>query len=352
MKILRLLCFAGLFAATSASAQEFLWNAGLDWKFDNREYKSEVNWPQTLFGARLTPEVGIGWGQSKLPSPHGLMIGVDLMADFGAETFNTTPDLIFYYRYDSPKFKAWAGVFPRHKTIGGYSNAFFSDSTRFYDANLDGVLLQYIGRRGYLEFACDWNSMQSEQRREKFMLFSSGRLNMPVLYMGYNASMYHHAGTIHAEGVVDNILLNPLAGVDLTRIAPLDSLTLQAGWLQAFQNDRDHVGKYVSPGGVQIEARVEKWQFGIFNTLYLGDGLMPYYHLYGNGLYSGEPFYRTETGLYNRLELYWQPLRRRDLNLRVASIHHHDGKKWGWQQMISFRVNIDREMFSQKSKKR
>jgi len=337
-------CALALFVFTDASAQRFLWNARFDSQFDNREYKSEINWPQTLFGARLTPEIGIGWGNG-----NGMMIGVDLMADFGAKTFNTDPELLFYYQYDSKRFKAYAGVFPRHKLMGGYSNAFFSDSVRFYDANLDGLLLQYVGGRGYVEVACDWNSMLSQTTREKFMLFSSGRVNTPVFYAGYNVSMYHHAGTVDEDGVVDNVLLNPYIGVDLTRKLPLDSLYLQAGWMQAFQNDRKYVGEYVSPHGVQIELRVEKWKFGVFNTAYIGKNLMPYYDApyfdYGHGLYFGEPFYRTNSNIYDRLELYWHPIRKESMNLRVASIHHYDGKKWGWQQMVTFWVNINEKMF-------
>ena len=92
-------CTLALFVFTDASAQRFLWNARFDSQFDNREYKSEINWPQTLFGARLTPEIGIGWGNG-----NGMMIGVDLMADFGAKTFNTDPELLFYYQYDSKRF--------------------------------------------------------------------------------------------------------------------------------------------------------------------------------------------------------------------------------------------------------
>ena len=101
----------------------------------------------------------------------------------------------------------------------------------------------------------------------------------------------------------------------------------------------------MTPGGVQIEAHVQKWNFGIHNTFYAGDNLMPYYVApfdnldYGPGLYWGEPFYRTDN-IYDRLEIYWQPVRTSLMNLRVSSVHHYDGHKWGWQQKIIFTVNL------------
>jgi len=125
----------------------------------------------------------------------------------------------------------------------------------------------------------------------------------------------------------------------------MEKLSVQAGWLQAFQNDRKYVGEYVTPHGFQLEIKAQKWKFGIFNTLYAGKNLMPYYMTdnpsldYGPGLYWGEPWYRTNR-IYDRLELYWQPLCNETMKLRVASVHHYDGHKWGWQQKVLFTVNL------------
>ena len=94
-----------------------------------------------------------------------------------------------------------------------------------------------------------------------------------------------------------------------------------------------------------MEIKAQKWKFGIFNTLYAGKNLMPYYMTdnpsldYGPGLYWGEPWYRTNR-IYDRLELYWQPLCNETMKLRVASVHHYDGHKWGWQQKVLFTVNL------------
>lgn len=340
MNKLRLLLLV-LLIPCATQAQKFLWDVDFDTRFDNREYKGSLTAAsQTLFSSRLTPTVGLGWGNG-----NALKAGVDLWADFGAKDFSIDPQFTFYYEYNSKNFNAYAGVLPRRNIIGNYSNAFFSDSVRFYDANIDGMLLQYVGRLGYIEFACDWNSRQSDNSREKFMLFSSGQLNKGSFFAGYNFAMYHHAGTTAAEGVVDNLLINPYVGVNLTRIANMDSLTIQGGWLQAFQNDRYYVGEYVKPGGLQIEVRAEKFNFGVYNTFYTGKSLMPYYEKYGAGLYMGETFYRTGD-IYNRLELYWHPIHKKGMDLKVSSIHHYDGRQWGWQQFITFAVRIGKSDFA------
>lgn len=344
-----LILAATLSLVPKATAQEVVWGGRFDFFFDNREYKSSINWPQTLFGARISPEIGIRWDDK-----HSIMAGASMLANFGAKPFETGNEAIAYYKYDTPKFKAFAGVVPRSNIKGDYSGAFFSDSIRYYDPNITGLLLQYEGGRGYFEFGCDWNSMITNTKREKFMLFSAGRLNLGALYGGYHFTMYHHAGSHLIDGVVDNVLIHPFVGTDLTRLTGMDSLTFQVGWINAFQNDRKYVNKYVTPGGAQIELRVEKWKFGIFNTLYIGKNLMPYYMTdipdldYGPGLYWGEPFYRTSS-IYNRAEIYWQAVRNSQFDLRISSVHHYDGDIWGWQQKIQFSVNLSQRRIKNKN---
>ncbi len=344
-----LLALCTVSSAATAHAQKFLWEIGLDCRFDNREYGSEIAADGTIFGTRLSPQAGLGWGES-----NALMIGFDLRADFGQREF-PSPEGVFYYRYADSRFKAFAGIFPRKNIIGGYPYAFFSDSVRFYDNNLEGVLLQYHGRRGYLEFGCDWNSRISGEQREKFMVFMAGRLDFCAFHVGFNANMYHHAGSEIERGVVDNILIYPYAGADIGQLVNFSELSLRVGWLQAFQNDRRYVGEYVRKGGIQIDTRIEKWGVGVGNSLYLGGGLMPYYigiadgqPAYGDGLYYGEPFYRTSSGIYNRLELYWNPVSKGGVKLHVGSVFHYDGSVVGWQQVLSLQVAISDKMFGKK----
>jgi hypothetical protein len=324
-----------------AYSQKIVWGIHFDTQFDNREYDSEFSKSQTLFGAKLTPEIGLHWGRDY----SGLLIGTTMIEEFGAETFEKKPEMLLYYRYDSPEYLIYAGRFSRKSVIGKYSKAFFNDSVCFFDANIDGILLQYKGNKGYAELAFDWNSRQSETRREKFMIFSSALQKKGVVYGGYNFSMYHYAMVAGGNGVVDNVWVMPFVGIDLDEKVFFDKLSLEAGWLQAFQNDRSNVGKYVKPGGVHIETQIEKYKFGVMNTLFYGDCMMPYYERYGNGLYRGDSFYSTAYGKYHRLEIYWKPLRRKDMDLKVSSVHHYDGRVWSWQQWASLTINLSDAAF-------
>ncbi len=332
-------------SAFEARAQRFVWDLDLVTRFDNREYKSPLSPSQTIFGARITPQVGLGWGNGNY-----IKVGANMMADFAANTFSLNEFGLVYYGYERHNIKVFAGRFDRTKLRGSYSNAFFSDSLRYYDNDLEGVLFQLDdSRHWFVEAGCDWNGAQSETSREKFMLFTSASYRLWMFQFGANISMYHHAASKRVAGVVDNLLANPFVEFDLARILPFDRFSIRVGYLQALQNDREYVGKWVAPGGNFHELRIEKWGLGIYDAYYEGGDLMPYYGQYGPGLYQGEAFFRTGEKLYNRLEVYWRPFHKhRDLDLRIASTHHFDGIKWNWQQVVQFSVRLNDRMFRRK----
>lgn len=340
---LRISIILVLFCALNLQAQEILWNVGMESVFDNREYSSKFNNSQTIFGAILSPEVGVRWNGA-----HSLMVDAYVTYEFGSPTKDFKVDPAFYYNYNKDGFNVSAGIVPFEQIIGSESRAFFSDSVRFFKKTIGGVLLQYVKGKNYVEFYCDWDGRQSETQREKFTVYSSGRITKNVLFATYEFSMHHHAGTADGGGVTDNVWVNPAVGVDLSHKLWLDSLTVSAGYLQSLQNDRTNVGYYVKPKGAEINIRVEKFNFGIYNTLFLGDNMMPYYSRHGSSLYWGDSFYSTTHNIYNRAEIYWMPLKRKNFNLKVASIHHYDGRTWSWQQFVKFCVRIDQDIFKKK----
>ena len=338
-----------LLAVLSAAAvypQQLLWGVGFDTRFDNREYSgSPLATSQTLFSSRLSPTVGLGWGKGS-----SLVAGVDLQLDFGAhKQFGTVPKAVMYYDYSSPEYKAVAGVFPRTKMAGDYSSAFFSDSVRFYDNNLEGFLLQYTGVGGYVELGLDWDGMYSKERRESFRIFSAARGALGSFYGGYAFSMYHLASCFDVHGVVDYMIFNPYVGFDFTSIVPVSKFSLQAGWMQSFQRDRVNEDKFVFPYGGVIDIVLENWGFGLSNSLYMGDDQMPYYNRYSSRLYTGNPFFRTVSGFYNRTELYWnisdKIKERYGIDLHVGVILHYDGKVMASQQVAQLSILLGRGLF-------
>ena len=355
------------------------YDVDFEMNFDNREfYRSAFTPSMTIFGARLTPSVGIRLDQPEHGISHRLMAGIDVMKDFGAspvseilaggESGETSVklnnsallrELTVYYNMrrtaGNTGLELYAGIFPRKASEGKYSDVFFSDSLRFYDNNLEGILLKVTRPKAYWEVGCDWFGQYGQVRKEKFMIFSSGESRITDFFSaGYAAYMYHFAGSRKARGVVDNILLNPFVDFQLGSMMGLQRFSVRLGWLQAMQHDREFVGHYVFPGGGELEVGVRNWNVGIANRLFYGTDMMPYYDRsdtagdkYGTRLYLGDPFYRvhddgqTGPGLYDRFEVYWEPALGRYLNIKVSARFHFNGFRYsGCQQMVGIRFNL------------
>ena len=292
--------------SADSSKVDFVYDVRFDMDFDNREFaRNKFSPSMTIFGARLTPSVGVSVKQSGGIS-HKVMLGVDAMKNFGAPDDSTLKEEVTLYyilekKADKTAFSLQAGVFPRSSMEAYYSEAFFSDSLKFYDNNLEGVLLKLRRPKAYFELGCDWMGQYSRNNRERFMVFSGGSGKIfPFLEYGYAAYMYHYANSGKVKGVVDNFLLNPYIRFDFADMTGLQALSLRAGWLQTMQNDRKNLGHYMFSGGADVELDVRCWNFGVRNNFYFGKTLMPLYHIkdtsgmsYSNNLYFGDPFFRV-----------------------------------------------------------
>lgn len=361
--ILTILLLASALTAAAQDKVRLAYDLDFEMKFDNREfYRSRFSESMTIFGARLTPSVGIEVVQDN-GMKHRLMAGIDVMKDFGDSIANKElfRELTLYYnmekRFGDNGFEMYAGIFPRKTLEGRWTQAFFSDSLTFYDNNLEGLLLKLRRPKAYFELGADWMGLTGQYRRERFMLFSSGEGQiLPFTSLGYSVYVYHYAGSRKVRGVVDNILVNPYIRLDLAELIGIQKFSLVAGWLQAMQNDRRNVGTYTVPGGGELDLEVSHWNLGVRNMMYYGKDIMPYYNSldaggfkYGsNGLYYGDPFYRvndrgdTAPGMYDRLEIYYAPRIGKYLNIGISAILHFNEFHYsGFQQMVGVRFNLD-----------
>ena len=355
--LLILMSFCGIKAgaqSADSSKVDFVYDVRFDMDFDNREFaRNKFSPSMTIFGARLTPSVGVSVKQSGGIS-HKVMLGVDAMKNFGAPDDSTLKEEVTLYyilekKADKTAFSLQAGVFPRSSMEAYYSEAFFSDSLKFYDNNLEGVLLKLRRPKAYFEFGCDWMGQYSRNNRERFMVFSGGSGKIfQFLEYGYSAYMYHYANSGKVKGVVDNFLLNPYIRFDFADMTGLQALSLRAGWLQTMQNDRKNLGHYMFSGGADVELDVRCWNFGVRNNFYFGKTLMPLYHIkdtsgmsYSNNLYFGDPFFRVNddgtygAGFYNRAEAYYSLNLNDYLKLRATAAFHFNHTGYlGCQQML------------------
>ncbi|MCD8313206.1 MAG: hypothetical protein LUC24_03510 [Bacteroidales bacterium] len=347
-----------------------------DFNFDNKEYEStDMYKSNTIFGARLTPSVGVEVIQNQ-NIRHYVMVGIDVMKDFGRgadtepgttagsryQNWDLFHEITLYYRLDYQFKKTglnlYAGIFPKSVSKAEYPDSFVSDSLRFYDNNYEGLLLTFDRPRSYYEVGCDWMGYYGTYDRERFMIFSYGRSALkPWLSIGYSAYLYHYANSEVARGVCDNALLNPFIDFDFAPFLPLQRLAITVGWLQALQRDRINASGFDCPGGGEITVEARKWNVGILNRLYIGKNLQPYYnntdaadYKFGPDFYRGESFYRlfedgntSDIGIYDKLEVYWQPHICDFLDLRVSLDEHFLLKGInGFQQKVSLIFNLNK----------
>ena len=367
----RILCLLATALSALATAQakpkdpvKTVYEVDFDMNFDNREfYKSAFSESMTIFGARLTPTVGLTIQQEE-GTRHSVMAGIDVMKDFGS-SMATPKELLkeptLYYRLDKDcgklDLELYAGIFSRKKTEGKYSEAFFSDSLKFYDNNLEGLLVKFRLPKSYFEIGCDWMGQIGQTERERFLIYSSGEGHLTdFLTLGYSGYVYHFAGCYEVRGVVDNILINPYARLDLAQYTDFQTLTFRLGWLQALQNDRRNIGQYTRPYGAEFDFELRKWNIGLRNSIFYGRDMMPYYnrtdaggYKYGTRLYFGDPFYRVHDdgsegfGMYDRFELFWNPYVSDLLDIKVRALFHFHGSHYsGTQQVVTVAFNLDR----------
>ena len=349
-----------LTAVTASSQPRFAYDVDYEMNFDNREYyRSDFSNSMTVFGARLTPAVGLESSAQNHLS-HKLMAGIDVMKDFGSSETSREllKEVVMYYNLEKEGdtgISLYAGIFPRSKMQGRYSQAFFSDSLKFYDNNLEGLLVQVRRPKAGFEVGCDWMGQYGSNRRERFMIFSSGeRMVGHMLTFGYTGYMYHYANSVEVKGLVDNILINPYIRLDLAEKFDLQAFNMSLGWLQAFQHNRKHVGYYVFPGGGHFDFEIRKWDIAVKNMFFCGTDIMPYYnsydeggYKYGSELYFGDPFFRiyddntSGLGYYDRLEVCYEPSVGNILKLNVAAVFHFNNFHYsGCQQVVGFKVSF------------
>ncbi len=346
MKKTLLLCLTLLAAARfDAKAQSVV--AGVDFEtcFDNREYSgNSFGESKTIFGVRLTPEVGVAWDEK-----NRLMAGVDLMHNFG-DTANFLSDVqpIVYYEFSTPRVQVNAGIFPRSKMLGSYSEAFFDEEVLFYHPRLQGILANYRSGRSYAEFAIDWEGFRTETQREKFRLMAEGRWDNGRFYAGGSLVVLHYAKTLMEgadEGVVDNMLLNPHAGM---RLNALFDFELRIGYLQSMQRDRRTGQGWLTPRGGEFHFSMSRWGVKLENRLYVGENMLPLWDIYGHDLYECNTFFGVTGHIYNRTAVSYSGRFFSDtLKVEAALAVQYDGVGCGLQQVLKIGVDLEK-IFSPK----
>ena len=358
---------------------KFAYDAYFQLDFDNREFaptEGQFTNSGTIFNALLTPSVGLDVNADKKLS-HRIMLGIDIVKRMGEspvtaaqqrlENWDLLRELTLYYRIRGNAGKTiltgYAGIFPRRFVQGDYGEAFFSDSLRIVDRNIEGALLTIRRPKSVYEFGCDWMGMIGSMRRERFMLFTYGESRLtPWFSMGWALTGYHYACANEYGQVADNILAEPFVKFSLGEIASMQELTAKLSFLGGLQRLRQDGDAFTVPYGGQLRLSLRNWDVGIDNTTYAGTGLMPFYNRtddggfkYGSNFYWGNPLYRINSsntwnsfGWYDRLEVFYQPRLCDFASLRISAVFHFGGESGtafryaGSQQKLSLLFDLDK----------
>lgn len=333
------------FVFASVSAQELVFDGKISTHFDNTEYTgSDCGSSRTIFAVKVEPSLKYVWNRK-----HAVVLGTELLKDFGSDKFIDEAKLIAYYRFRNEKFGAEAGIFERSHLIGRYSRAFFSDSTLIYNSLVQGIAMRYHkgGGKAFAELAVDWEGLYSHETREKFrILVAAGGKFAKIFDAGVSMSIQHYANKAIFEGnVVDNVLINPYIGVRFDAFFAFD---MRLGYLQGMQRDRMLGEGWKIPMGGEFNFRMSKWGVFIDNNLYFGKNLMPLYHnvgkdglAYGSDLYTGDPFYGTKHHIYNRTGIGYERSFVKDrVSVRAEMVLQYNGLKMYYQQLIGVSAKI------------
>ncbi len=325
----------GLIAA-SASAQQAVWSVDMLGFFDNREYAYNKATAQTLFGTRLSPEIGLKLNNSSI------MAGASWVQPIDGSTAKAKVHPTVYFRHATERFRMSLGMFPRTQLLEATPDVLQYDSLTYNRPNIAGALFQYIADKGFAELYIDWRQMQTDSKREAFLVAFNGRWQPSKFFFGGARLMMNHlARTSNINdpySVTDNLVLSPYVGIDLSNCLPLDSLTLKVGYHLALDRVRSR-DTWHKPQGILAELLAE-WKFiGLRNTFYSGDPQMPFYQEFGAELYQGDPFFQAST--YNRTKLYAYLFRNSFVNCAVSLNFHYTPGHFDSQQQLIVRLNID-----------
>ena len=336
-----------LMTITPLAAQEVEWSIDASILLNNREGGDDKSTPdQTILFTRLAPELGI----SLLDGEHQLKGGVvwfqPMVDDLSG--YKVLPTL--YYRYNRPDgWHVTAGMMPRSLLVERMPRYLWSDSLAYCQPNLRGIMAQLIKDAGYAEVAVDWRQMQTERQREAFtvMVNTDWRIAGPLRLGGHVQYSHLAMSRSHAAGehVNDDLVINPLAAIDLSRRYGLDSLRLSAGAVIAMDRNRGEE-RWINHAGF-VATATARWRWlQLDESFYTGKDLLPLYPQYLSQLNLGDPYYRSK--VYSRTDLTFHIVSNRFVDLNGSLALHVTDKMTGFWQQISCRFYLDNRLWKRR----
>lgn len=236
--------------------------------FDNQEFSNPNRKSQTMDGFWINPNISVKWDKN-----HTLRLGYGARTNWGDSKTLQDGTITLYYKYTTPKGAFTIGSFPRQNLLTNFPTALISDSVRYYDPNIEGILVQYHNKNKYAEAFLDWTGCRSRKVNEQFMTGIAAKLNMKRANIGIQGYYYHYAlteGNISKSNVIDYAICNTYAEYDFSKILSADSLTIQGGLLLGVERNRTNIKQWWLTPGFLNEIFVIVGRLNIKNTFYYG----------------------------------------------------------------------------------
>lgn len=333
-----------LLTASPLMAQEVVWSIDASSLINNREGGEDKTTPdQTFIFTRLAPEVGISVNDGQ----HVLKGGVAWYQPMTDDLYGYKVLPTLYYQFNSANgWHVATGLIPRSLMVERMPRYLWSDSLNYCQPNLRGAMAQLIKPSGYAELVIDWRQMQTERQREAFsvMVNTDWRIAGP-LKLGGHLQYNHLAMTRHHnedQHVNDDMMINPMLTLDLSRRTVLDSLRLSAGAIISMERDRG-VDKWERPAGF-VATATARWRWlQVDETFYAGQAIMPLYPKFGSQLVLGDPYFNEKT--YSRTDLIFHIVSNRIVDLTGSLTLHANNQTTGFWQQVACRFYIDSSLW-------
>lgn len=314
------------------------WHIDFGSVFDNREGDAKTLEPRTFFFTSLSPEIGLKFGDYDRIAGGATW---NQPLENGVKDGKILP--VLYYRHEGQKWKFSMGMFPRTQLREPLPGFLWCDSMAYFQRTVRGALVQYQQNEGFFDAYIDWRGMQTKERREAFNIVFHGEWNpkQKLMLLGGHLMMNHFAKTrVPNEGqnIVDNFLVNPYIGLDISKKTSLDSLVVKTGLLMTIERHRGVSTGWNTPSGFWMEILGEWKILGVRNSLYVGGKLFPLYGEYGTLLYQGEAYYRSK--LYDRVDVYARIYRNKFLDLEAQLNFNFTKESFMFYQRLILNISL------------
>jgi|SRR5690554_3372740 len=318
-------------------AQEYRWNVGLDYFFDNNEYKkSSLIDSETMNGVWINPTGSIVWSNN-----HSVNAGVNLLKIPGTDEVINKVRSSIYYQYKTPNILFRAGSFPKNELLSNYNNFFFKDSANNFIPLMEGVFFRVGNEDNFINGWFDRTGYATPESREHFFVGLSGRASKGLFFADFQSYMYHLSNTKPAtpgEGVSENLQLQTTLGIEYNDGEKFGGL-LAAGTLIGYERDRRFEDDLYKPVGFVARADAELWGIGTKNLMYFGNPRMRLTETFGGDLYWGTQFLQSKSYIKN--EWYIRLVESETIKIKFNSnIHFSEGNAL-MQQLLTVSVSID-----------